>query len=557
MAGNNYFYTLCSVSSLLVAWIGDTDLIAAHEDNRTYPGPIARAVLERDFDEVLLLSTRSLQQKYTVGKAKNQTLVEVKVFVHWLKELKRHGPKISFRHAPLDSPTDHRQIFDAVQSALEGVAQNAPITFHLSPGTHAMAAVSLLIAKTLFVNATLIEASPEGGVREVNVPFDISAEFKRRSGNLQTVLNEGVTTNPAFVDVIHESESMRRVVRLAERTAQFEIPILIEGESGTGKELLARAIHGAARGPAAGAPFVAVNCAAVAEGLFESEFFGHRKGAFTGAVEDRVGYFEAAHGGTLFLDEVGELPLTQQAKLLRVLQEKLVTRVGETKARKFDARVIAASNRRLFQAVTENRFREDLFYRLAGATLVLPPLRSRGPDVPLLVDRLFAIANEQLKARTVTEHKKLSATAKNILVRYPWPGNVRQLLATLKRAIVWSESAVVTAEDIREALGEAPERSTKEDILHREMGASFSLDELMGEVAKHYLLRAMQQSNGTKVRAANLLGFDHYQTLSNWLDRYGVKWVGRNVAEKVDRRPEHPGVQNERAATKRESKRKW
>jgi transcriptional regulator with GAF, ATPase, and Fis domain len=212
--------------------------------------------------------------------------------------------------------------------------------------------------------------------------------------------------------------------------APTDASVLVSGESGTGKELVARRIH--ARSRRASQPFIAVNCAAVPRDLFESEFFGHAKGAFTGAVRDRIGRFEAADGGTLFLDEIGEIPLELQAKLLRVLQERTLERVGETKTRRVDVRVLAATNRDLRAEVAAGRFREDLFFRLSVFPIVVPPLRERPADVAALVDHFVGAACARLgRPRPAVPSRVLRA-----LERHAWPGNVRELASVVERGVI-------------------------------------------------------------------------------------------------------------------------
>jgi transcriptional regulator with GAF, ATPase, and Fis domain len=267
-----------------------------------------------------------------------------------------------------------------------------------------------------------------------------------------------------------------------------------------------------------------VNCGAIPTELVESEFFGHKKGSFTGAVSDRAGHFERANGGTLFLDEVGELPLPVQVKLLRVLQEGQVTRIGESEARSIDVRVIAATNRKLLEEVSASRFREDLFYRLAVAVLRLPPLRDREGDLSLLIDVLLKQVNERSRSEPGFQDKKLASGARNLLVRHFWPGNVRELLNTLQRAVIWSNEESISTEDARAAILEGPaQRVGRDGVLDRSVSQGVDLQDLLGEVARHYLRRALDESGGNKTRAAELLGFNSYQTFSGWLERYGVK----------------------------------
>src|SRR5262245_8152068 len=237
-----------------------------------------------------------------------------------------------------------------------------------------------------------------------------------------------------FSEIVGSAPAMSEVFRLMESAAATPITVLIEGETGTGKELVARGIHRASS--RADAPFLAVNCAAVTETLLESELFGHRKGAFTGATQDHRGLFEAATGGTIFLDEVGEMPLAMQAKLLRVLQQGEIIPVGDTRARKVDVRVISATNRDLNTEVVKQAFRQDLYYRLAVFPIPLPPLRQRREDIPLLVDRLL----KGVATRHQAEISGIERSAVELLQRYAWPGNVRELENVLERAVALAHS---------------------------------------------------------------------------------------------------------------------
>jgi Nif-specific regulatory protein len=232
-----------------------------------------------------------------------------------------------------------------------------------------------------------------------------------------------------FDDMIGSARAMAEVFRLMQSAATSPIPVLLEGETGTGKELVARSIHAA--GPRAEEPFVAVNCAALPEHLLESELFGHKRGAFTGATQDQVGLFEAASGGTILLDEIGELPLPMQAKLLRVLEDGEIMPVGERRARRIDVRVIAATNRDLAEEIAARRFRDDLYYRIAAFPIRLPALRERRHDVPLLVDRFLADAAAKHGKRIAG----IDAEALERLCAYEWPGNVRELRNELARAV--------------------------------------------------------------------------------------------------------------------------
>lgn len=390
-----------------------------------------------------------------------------------------------------------------------------------------MTAVWILITKSQYPEIELIESSIEHGVKVVTIPFDISADFipnllKKPDLKLQELAFGLSETAPEFDGLIHRSNIMKRVVLKARKIAYRSIPVLIEGESGTGKEVLARAIHQAS--PRSKKPFVAVNCGAIPGDLVESELFGNVKGAFTGADKSRKGYFEAAEGGTLFLDEIGELPKMAQVKLLRALQEKKINKIGDTKSQEIDVGIISATNRCLIEEVQQDNIREDLYYRLAVATLTLPPLRERGEDVGLLVDKLIDKLNIETSLEPGFEHKKITTSARNILLKYSWPGNVRELQNTLTRAAVWSHGNTITEEDIKDALLPAIKKTAISDgILNRTLDDELNLPEIMTSVASHYLKRALVKTNNNKTQASKILGLSSYQTLTNWLKKYGLE----------------------------------
>ncbi|KAA6184227.1 sigma-54-dependent Fis family transcriptional regulator [Thiohalocapsa marina] len=372
----------------------------------------------------------------------------------------------------------------------------------------------------------MIESSRQGGVRTAEIPFELSAEYipdiYRTADRGLVRLGAGLAGEaPEFTDIVHQGPAMRAVVARARRVAPRAVPVLIEGESGTGKEMLARAIHRASL--RAAQPFVAVNCGAITRDLAESELFGHRKGAFTGAAADRVGYFEAATGGTLFLDEIGELAPDLQVKLLRVLQEGQVTRVGETTPRAVDVRIIAATNRTLAEEVATGGFRTDLFFRLAVALIRLPALRERPGDFTLLVERLLARINHDSDSDPAWQEVRIAPAAVNRLQQHPWPGNIRELANTLTRAALWADEGIITERDAADALLQLPAHANgRDDLLGQPIAAGVDLPELMHKLASHYLREAMTCTGGNKTRAAKLLNLSSYRTLSNWLTKYGV-----------------------------------
>lgn len=491
----------------LFAWIGNTDLKAT-TDCSVGLGPIAQALSARDFRSVHLLF--------------NFEPARVVDYVTWLK-VKHPDLDIKTYAAALSSPTDFAGIYKEarrVVSAALDQKQNELISFHLSPGTPAMAAVWLMLANGKY-KAKLIETSREVGLRDVEFPFNLAAEFvadsfQQADQRLIAANDAPLLKNPAFEQIIYRSAAMASVVRRAQRAAPRSIPVLIEGDTGTGKELFARAIHAAS--PRALKPFIAINCGAIPAELAESELFGHEKGAFTGAHAARAGHFEQADGGTLFLDEIAELPKSLQVKLLRVLQENEVVRVGASKPTPVNVRIIAATHRNLMGSVAEGLFREDLFYRLAVATLNLPALREREGDLGLLIDHLWLVIDQENQHELGHTSKEISVCARKALLVHPWPGNVRELLNTLRRLSVWADAPQITVQDVTESLLKLPQSVRESDsILSADVAQGIDLKQLIDTVKNHYIEQALTLTAGNKTRAAKLLGLPNYQTLNNWI----------------------------------------
>jgi len=306
--------------------------------------------------------------------------------------------------------------------------------------------------------------------------------------------------------LVGRSPKMLRVIELMEKVIPTQVSVLIQGETGTGKELIARAIH--LNGPRREKNFMAVNCGALPESLLESELFGYRKGAFTGASEDRIGLFEAADGGTLFLDEVGEMPATLQVKLLRVLQDSQIRRVGDTVSRRVDFRLIAATNRDLKTEVEAGRFRQDLFYRLNVVPLSLPPLRERGEDTLLLAQHFLELFSKQ----QVKPVRGLSAESRELLLRHPWPGNVRELENAMARAVALADEGGAI-EPVLFGLG-AP--------VTRRWDGQHTLRETLDAVEAETIREALRQCESNVSRAARALGVSR-QHLHNRMNAHGIR----------------------------------
>jgi NtrC-family two-component system response regulator AlgB len=350
---------------------------------------------------------------------------------------------------------------------------------------------------------TAVQAIKQGAYDYLQKPFDFQElqhfaqkvydyfKLQKQLKNLQQQLNE----YQAAKDIITSNTKMLALLNLAREVANTNISVLIEGESGTGKELFAKFIHNSSA--RSNGPFVTVNCAALSENLLESELFGHVKGAFTGAVRDRQGRFEMADGGTIFLDEIGEIPTTTQAKLLRFLQSREFERLGDSRTLKVDVRFIAATNQNLKEAMNSGKFREDLYYRINGLTIKLPPLRERPDDIPILIKHFM----KKFGGDNVPE---IDPEAFKILTDYQWPGNVRQLENIIERAVLLAHGRKIEPHHLPEELHDKANRRL------------ISLDEL----EKNYISRVVHETSSVE-EASKVLGIDP-ATLWRKKKKYGL-----------------------------------
>ncbi len=407
--------------------------------------------------------------------------------------------------------------FDVVISDLQMPGRSGLELLHAVRETSPETAVILITA--FATTETAITAMKEGAYDYVTKPFKVdemrlvvekalekkllSRENRRLRSELQSQLRHR--------DLIGTSPSMHRVYELVGQVAETKTNVLIAGESGTGKELVARAIH--ARSDRRDRPFVAINCGAIPENLLESELFGHVKGAFTGAVQGKEGLFETADGGTLFLDEVGELPPALQVKLLRVLQDRTIRRVGGTSDRRVDVRILAATNKLLEGEVAAGRFREDLYYRLNVIQISLPPLRDRLEDVPLLVQHFLEKYAREL-GKPICE---VNEAAIRRLLGYAYPGNVRELENVVERAVALSRDGRI-GEDALPPQLLRPAESLGADRIPTD-GAN--LEELVNEYERGLLREALRRSKGVKKRAAQILGVS-FRSFRYRLEKLGL-----------------------------------
>jgi two-component system response regulator AtoC len=350
-----------------------------------------------------------------------------------------------------------------------------------------------------------IDAMKAGAYDYVQKPFKHDevvlalrkAEEREALRRENRALRDEIRKEHRFEDILAKSGNMQDIFRTIVKISEFKTTVLITGESGVGKELVARAIH---RRSKRGGAFVALNCGAIPENLLESELFGHKKGAFTDAVADRRGLFEEAHGGTLFLDEIGELPLGLQVKLLRVLEDERIRRLGEARDIQVDVRIVTATHRDLLTETKHGRFREDLFYRLNVLHIHCPPLRERREDIPLLIEHFLARNN----ARLGTAVRGLDTEARRLLFEYPWPGNVRELENTIERAMVLSEGDTITATDLSDRIREA-----RDPVQMQLASGELSVKRTMRIIEEILIRRALQKTKGNRTRAAEVLEISH------------------------------------------------
>lgn len=368
-----------------------------------------------------------------------------------------------------------------------------------------------------------VEAMKMGAYDYLTKPFKIdevrmNLQNALRAKSLEVenkVLKKELTKEYSFQNLIGNSETMHRIYDLVKRVSMTPTNVLITGESGTGKEVVAKAIH--YNGPLKDKPFVTINCGAIPEQLMESEMFGHKKGSFTGAIVDKAGLFEVADGGTLFLDEVGELPLTIQVKLLRAIQERVIRRVGGVDDIKIEVRICAATNRDLEEMVKDGSFRQDLFYRLNVINIKTPSLRDRREDIPLLANHFLKKYNDRLNKNIGA----ISAEAMEMLKKYDYPGNVRELENVIERTVALEGGATILPESLPPFVNTPTGRkmASSHEIEIGEDGVD--LDRVMGQIEKELLVKAIHASNGVKKKAAKLLHIT-FRSMRYRVEKYGL-----------------------------------
>lgn len=394
--------------------------------------------------------------------------------------------------------------------------------------------VIIMTAESSMTNA--VEAMKRGAFDYITKPFDLDAvngtimkaQKIYTSATTDTAIKTDIKHSAAGKSIIGNSQAMQEVYKLLGKVSLSDITILITGESGTGKELIAKAVH--QNSPRSDEPFIAINCAAIPHELLESELFGFEKGAFTGAVERKIGKFEQANKGTIFLDEIGDMSLDLQTKLLRVLQEKEITRTGGNQSLPIDVRIVAATNKNLEQCVEQKTFREDLYYRLNVLPLQLPPLRERIEDIPLLVDFFIQRANSEFNSAVTN----CSDNAMALLMHHHWPGNIRELENTIQRACLLSQGQMLHTSDFSQ-LQLSAEASDEDDsleaLIHKKLLASLNQKDIievndlyqmvLHQVERPLIQIVLEKTRGNQLRAAQILGINR-NTLRKKIQLLGI-----------------------------------
>jgi two-component system response regulator AtoC len=367
---------------------------------------------------------------------------------------------------------------------------------------------------------TAIECMKRGAYDYISKPFKADeilmalrkAEEREKLKAENRRLKEEINREYSFGNIVSKNPRMLEIFTLIRKVCDYKTTVLVLGESGTGKELIARAVH--YNGNRRDAPFVAVNCGAIPESLLESELFGHVKGAFTDAYAEKAGLFEQADGGTLFLDEIGEMPLSLQVKLLRVLEDEVIRRVGASVSKKVDVRLVSATSKELDQEVAQGRFREDLYFRLNVFSIKLPPLRERSEDIPLLTAHFLAKHGEKMGKPSVA----FTPAALTALLDYPWPGNVRELENCIERALVLCDGNILEAGLLPDALREKIVRDQAPGMAQD----SLSIKQAEELLERDLIRRALEKTGGNRTHAARLLEISHRALLYK-IKEYGIE----------------------------------
>lgn len=462
-------------------------------DHDEQPGPILSLLKVRFFEHVFLFDTPTTRNISRNTKDAINALCP--------------GCEVHILDMNLSDPTNYRDIFGGLNKHTHSIQEeygSAHFFISVASGTPQMHACWVLLVASGEIPSKILHVRPPRfvtkdlpPVSEIDLSSDEFPSVRFKSGNFHIDEHEvDVDSARAQLGIVGDHPTMLKVLEMGAMLANSQVPILITGETGTGKELFARYVHVLSGRPRD--TFVAVNCAAIPEDLVESILFGHKKGAFTGATSDQTGKFDAANKGTLFLDELGELPSPAQAKLLRVLQDRMVEPIGQTKGHVVDVRIVAATNRDLHKQIRGGSFREDLYYRLNVGEIKLPSLQERRSDIPKLALHILDRLNSSLK-----RPRRLTAGALSRLQAHSWEGNIRDLENVIERSVRLSRVEVLDASDLLIA-----EPITDTDPLDAlpDPYDGFSLDEFLSSARKQMILRALEAANGNQSRAARMLG---------------------------------------------------
>ncbi|MBU1619359.1 MAG: sigma-54 dependent transcriptional regulator [Gammaproteobacteria bacterium] len=494
----------------LLTWLGNKDIENMKlEQNAAIAALALKSVVP--FDKIVILA--------------NHFEAHWEPFERFLKKrlavAGRPQADISVQMAHIESPIDYPSIAKVTEKWISKLSAEADtLSINLTSGTPAMTTLSVLIGKAK-ANTVFVQTTPLNEVSTVEIPLDFGKEYLRSAAKQMA---QGAASSPrldlAFSDLTAHSAVMKQVVAKAKRIAASEVPALILGETGTGKEMMAKAIHkGSLR---SNKPLKTVNCGALTQSLVDSTLFGHKKGAFTGADKDYPGLFEQAHQGCLFLDEVGELTAETQVKLLRALQQGEITRLGDTQTINVDVRVIAATHQDLIQLVSQGKFREDLFYRLAVGIITMPSLKERTDDIPVLVAELSEQINQSASKHPDYVSKEVSEQGIKFICGQSWSGNIRELWSTLNRAFLWSDAKHIGEIELSQAMIKKPQTEQSQQVA-LSYHDRVDIIQLTDNYQKNYIEAALKASGNVKKHATQMLGLKDHQTLSNWMKRLGIE----------------------------------
>lgn len=493
-----------------LTWLGSTDLKSAESNKEA---AIATIALKnpKPFDKIVILA--------------NTWEGDWDDYLNWLKtrlvEAKKPFDDVTIQKAKIKSPIDYETILEESKIWINKLANESDkLTISLTSGTPAMISIAVILGKAR-PNVEFIQSSEKIGIIKPKIPVDFAKEYVKSAakGAASKALSDP-TAHKSFEKIAAQSITMRDVISKARVLATSELPVLVLGETGTGKEVMSKAIHLASL--RVEQPFKAVNCGALPQTLVDSILFGHEKGSFTGAEQQHKGLFEQANGGTLFLDEVGELTADVQVKLLRVLQEGSITRVGGSEEIDVDVRIIAATHRNLLKMVEAGEFREDLFFRLAVGVISIPSLRDRTEDIPILVDELIAEINSSTSTQVHYKSKTISIKGMKFILTQSWQGNIRELWNTLNRAFLWSSSAEVSDKDISAAM--LVRDKTEEDAeVVLSLGQVVDINQMIDKYKKKYVLAALKATGNHLTKTCTMLSLNNHQTLNGWIKKLGIE----------------------------------